>query len=77
MEWGAGATPLSTEFWFSKGLKNEFETAVFEPLKFYCTFYVAKQCKLQSDCSGALHYFALTDELFPCYPVEIYSKYIY
>ena len=35
---------------FSKGLKNEFETAVvnepsvFEPLKFYCILYNPHQC---------------------------------
>ena len=43
---------------FSKGLKNEFETAmvnepsVFEPLKFYCNCIVTNLCKLCTTISA-------------------------
>ena len=48
---------LNLQLWnfFSKGLKNEFETAVinessvFEPLKFYCTFDIRHSKSIQEE----------------------------
>ena len=44
MEWGAGATQLSAEFWFPRDSRTCFETAMvnepseFKPLKVNCIF---------------------------------------
>ena len=49
---------------FSKGLKNEFETAVvnepsvFEPLKFYCIF--ENGCKTKMEALFPLKFYPLT-----------------
>ena len=43
-------SPICNYWIFSKGLKNEFETAVvnepsvFEPLKFYCILWIISMC---------------------------------
>ena len=49
---------------FSKGLKNEFERAVvnehsvFEPLKFYCTWFALYSLNSQYDTTLTKHYFS-------------------